>query len=298
MGNGTGGTRGTDRRTFIRAVTTAAVGATGLGAASTSGAAFSGDDGDFTGPADFPRATTRGHFDISWYGEEYLTDGHTARDYDTVGTLPSGAKEVVIAVHGWLTSKDDAPDNFATVSASLARNGYDVPVVGFSYDADTGVENWWPATDIAERNGPKLAQFLVDYAEQNPASTLRLTAHSLGARVVLEAAKSLVSWGEESILASITLLGGAADNDSVALSGEYGDALESAVGQVDNFWKNGDDVLNWAYSLGEADAAVGADGCEGTPPSNYEDHNVDYVPDHFSYHEPGDGCMAAVVSEL
>ena len=80
--------------------------------------------------------------------------------------------------------------------------------------------------------------------------------------------------------------------------GTVPDDIAAAVGQFDNFWKSDDDVLNWAYSTGEFDSAVGEEGCEGTPPANYTDHNVDYGPDHFSYHEPGDGCMAEVVENF
>jgi hypothetical protein len=57
-------------------------------------------------------------------------------------------------------------------------------------------------------------------------------------------------------------------------------------------------VLDWAYSTGEFDSAVGEEGCEGPAPANYADHNVDYVPDHFSYDEKGEGCMSEVVAEF
>jgi len=294
---------GTNRRGFLRTAGTTAIAAGGLGAATGQVAAFDGDDGDIQGAPDYPRATTRGHFDIHWWYGDQLTDGHTATDYDTVGTIPgfddgSDPAEVVVAVHGWRTAQSDAPDHFATVSTSLSNNGYDAPVVGFSWDSDTSTTDWWPATDIAERNGPKLAHFLLDYASHSPGTQFRLTGHSLGARVVLEAIKSLNDWGYRDILASATLLGGAADNDSVSIGGEYGDDIAAAVGRFDNFWKSGDSVLNWAYSTGEFDSAIGEEGCEGTPPVNYTDHNVDYVPDHFSYHEPGDGCVPEVVRTL
>jgi hypothetical protein len=271
-----------------------------LTAATGQAAAFDGDDGDIVGAQDYPRATTRGHFDIHWWYGDQLTDGHDATDFDTVGTIPGydtadDPDEVVVAVHGWRTEQSAAPDHFATVSASLSDNGYDAPVVGFSWDSDTSTTDWWPATDIAERNGPKLAHFLVEFAAQSPGTAFRLTGHSLGARVVLEAIKTLDYWGYRDLLASATLLGGAADNDSVSTDGEYGDHIEAAVGRLDNFWKSDDSVLEWAYSTGEFDSAVGEEGCEGPQPGNYTDHNVDYVPDHFSYHEPGDGCMPAVV---
>jgi len=288
------------RRTAIRRAAGGVAALTGIAGLAGTAGAFDGDDGDISGAADYPRATTRGHFDIHWWYGDQLTDGHTATDYDTVGAIPgwsdgSSPDEVLVAVHGWLTTADEAPDHFATVETSLGNNGYDRPVIGFSYDADTGVDDWWAATDIAERNGPKLAAFLMDYSDRNPGTSVRLTGHSLGARVVLSAIESLAAAGRTDLIASATLLGGAADNDAVSTEGRYGDDIEAATGRVDNFWKSDDSVLQWAYSTGEFDSAVGEEGCEGPEPANYTDHNVDYVPDHFSYHEPGDGCMPAVV---
>lgn len=290
--------RSSSRRGFLAGAAGATAGVVGLAG---SAAAFDGDDGDITGPWDYPRATTRGHFEIHWWYGDRLTDGHTATDYDTVGDIPGlgspSPDEVVIASHGWLVELAAAPDHFATVSASLSGNGYDHPVVGFSYDSDTSLSDWWPATDIAERNGAKLANFTVDYAAVNPDTTIRYTGHSLGARVVLEAIKTLNSWGYRDLVEAAVLLGGAADDDSVALSGEYGDDVAAAVGRFDNFWMDDDAVLDWAYSVGEFDSAVGESGCDGTAAPNYTDHNVAYVPDHFSYHEPGDGCMPEVVAQ-
>jgi pimeloyl-ACP methyl ester carboxylesterase len=286
------------RRTVLKGAATAAVGLAGF---TGSVAGFEGDDGDIVGPADFPRATTRGHFDINWLYQEELTDGHTKWDYGTVGDIPgygsANPEEVVISVHGWLVALDDAPDHFETVKTSLRNNGYTHPVIGFSYDSDTRVDQWWPATDVAERNGAKLANFITDYRARTGAD-VRLIGHSLGGRVVPATIKALDSLGYRDYVASATLLGGAADNDSVAVDGEYGPAIANVVREFDNFWKSDDDVLNWAYSTGEFDSAVGEEGCEGTPPANYEDHNVDYVPDHFSYHEPDNGCMADVVGEF
>src|SRR6056297_1835560 len=286
------------RRTFLRG-TAATVGLAGfVGSAS----AFEGDDGDITGAADFPRATTRGHFDIHWWYGDQLTDGHTAWDYSTTGDIPGYGtspvpEEIVISVHGWRVAPEDAPDHFATVKQSLRDNGYDHPVIGFSYDSDTSTDNWWPTTDIAERNGKKLANFLTDYRAETGAR-IRLVGHSMGGRVVPATLRALTGLGKENAVESATLLGAATDNDAVAVDGEYGDDIAFAAKSVDNYWKSGDDVLNWAYSTAEFDSAVGEEGCEGTPPANYTDHNVDYVPDHFSYHEPGDGCMPEVVAEF
>lgn len=294
-------TTGIDRRTLLRGAGAATVGLTGIAGFAGSASAFEGDDGDITGPADFPRATTRGHFDIHWWYGDQLTDGHTEWDYSTVGDIPGydspAPEEVVISVHGWLVAADEAPDHFATVKQSLRDNGYDHPVIGFSYDSDTSTTDWWPATDIAERNGKKLANFVTDYVNRTGAR-VRLIGHSLGGRVVPATLRALNGLGAYDYVESATLLGAATDNDAVAVDGEYGDDIAATVTQCDNFWKSDDAVLNWAYSTGEFDSAVGEEGCEGTPPANYQDHNVDYVPDHFSYHEPGDGCMPEVVAQF
>ncbi|MFD1514669.1 DUF726 domain-containing protein [Halomarina rubra] len=281
-----------------RYLTTTAV--AGLGVAGLSGTALAGGkggDGGKTAPSDFPRVTTRGHFDITWYGSVRLEDGYSATDYDTAGDFSGvfGGDELLVFVHGWLNDEQGGLDTCYTGVTNLGIEGYDSPGVGYLYDADTGVTQWWNATEIAERNGHKLAAFVYNVRQQYPDTAVRFVAHSLGARVVLEAVKTLDAWGLSDALASVSLLGGAADNDSVATDGEYGPALERSVGSVANFWKSDDSVLNGLYTTAEFDSAVGEEGCEGTPPSNYEDVNVDYVPDHYSYYYEDDGCLSEVV---
>ncbi|MFC5972414.1 DUF726 domain-containing protein [Halomarina salina] len=272
---------GLSRRRFLTVTGAVAVGAVGV---SGSAAAIGGDGGK-SAPSGFPRVTTRDHFDITWYGEVQLTDGHTPTDYETAGDFSGtyGQDELLVFAHGWLNDDQSGLDTCYTGVTNLGIEGYDHPGVGFSYDADTGVTQWWNATEIAERNGRKLAAYTRDVRQQYPNTDVRFVAHSLGARVVLEAVKTLDAWGLGDALASVSLLGGAADNDSVSTGGEYGSAIGRSVGSFSNFWKDGDDVLNYLYSTAEFDSAVGEEGCEGTPPANYEDVNVDFVPDHFSY---------------
>jgi pimeloyl-ACP methyl ester carboxylesterase len=281
---------------------TTAVGLAGGAGVSGSASAITKGDGDDNGPPPetFPHVTTRGHFDIGWFGDVDLTDGNTDSNYGTKHGIPGLADgspdEIAIHVHGWLSDVDGALISFERSKRALRANGYGPPVVGYSWDADTGLDAWWAATGIAERNGYNLAQFLVDYADATGGTSVRLVARSLGARVVLSAVKTLNATGYTDLVTSLSLLGGAADNDAVSVGGEYGDDLRAAVGSVDNLWKDEDSVLNYAYSTAEFDSAVGEEGCEGTRPSNYEDHNVNFVPDHYSYYEPSEGCMAEVVA--
>ncbi|WP_435349452.1 DUF726 domain-containing protein [Haloarchaeobius sp. HRN-SO-5] len=279
------------RRRFVGGAATAALG-TGLAAGATGTAAASDQ---------FPRVTTRGHYDITWYGSVYLTDGHTEWDYDTVGTIPgvhtAAPDELLIHVHGWQNEPNEAVEGFIEAETAYRNNDYDGAVIGFSWDSDSSLFGWWDSTEIAEENGKKLANFVNQYRLANPDTTIRLVCHSLGARVTLRCVEVLNVNGITDALDSVALLGGAADNDAVSTGGRYGPDLASAVGQVDNYWKDGDDVLHWAYTTAEFDSAVGEEGCEGTPPWNYQDHNVDYVPDHFSYYQPDEGCIPEVVSE-
>jgi pimeloyl-ACP methyl ester carboxylesterase len=251
--------------------------------------------------ATYPHVSTRGHFEISW-GDVDLTDGNTRWNYETKGSIPgvdtAAPDELLLEVHGWRNDESDAESGHYTMTESLQANGYDHPVVSYSWDSDTSYTQWWAATEIAERNGLKLANFLYGYQRATPGTSIRLVAHSLGARVVLRAVEVLNRNDLTDVVTSLSLLGGAADNDSVAVDGAYGGDVAAATGQTDNFWKSDDDVLNWAYSTAEFDSAVGEEGCEGTPPDNYQDHNVDYVPDHFSYDERGDGCIPEVVAQF
>jgi len=286
----------------MRATAGTAVGVAGLTA--TSGTAVAGgNNGDAEAPHDYPIVSTRDHYEISWWGSVQRADGHTADDYDIEGNWDTydDAEEITMFVHGWNQddSEDDAIDSAYTCELSLAQNGHDTFNVGFSWDSDKGGgidQGWYEATEIADKNGPKLANWI--RYETRP---VRLVGHSLGARVILSALDTLDDWREFDAVESVTLLGGAADDQAVSMQGAYGDAIEDVAGQFHNYYKTDDQVLSWAYSIGEFDTAVGEQGIEdGKPlPSNYEDHDVtDTVPDHGSYYEPGDGCIPQVVEEF
>lgn len=291
----TDGPRTVDRRRLLRGL--AGAGAATGGLLATTGSASAGKKGGCDDPPwAFPRVTTRGHFDTTWYGSVYLTDGNTGTNYEYAGDgIPgvhtAAGNELLVFVHGWNNDAEGGVCTFGEAAGTFATAGYDEPVVGFSWDADFG---WYNATEIAERNGAKLAAFTHAYKAANPGVTVRYVAHSLGARVALAAVEALSQWGHRDDLASVALLGGAADDESVSMEGAYGADIEAAVGRLDNFWMDDDAVLDWAYGAVEWGDAVGNDGCDGTPPSNYTDHYVGYVPSHFDYYK-ADGCIPDVV---
>ena len=291
---GYGGAGQTTRRAFLGGAATTGLAVLGTGTVAAGGKG----DGGKSAPSDFPRVTTRGHFEENWYGGVDLTDGHTEYDYDLAGDFSGvfGGDELLVFCHGWLNDDQGGLDTCYTGVTNLELLGYSSPGIGYLWDSDTGALDWGDGTEIAERNGPKLANFLADLDSSYPETDVRLVAHSLGARVVLRALEVLN--GSEVGVESVSLLGGAADNDAVSTEGRYGADIESVATRCDNFWKSDDGVLNNLYTTAEWDSAVGEEGCEGPAPANYTDVNVDYVPDHYSYYYEDDGCLPAVYSRF
>lgn len=276
-------------------------------------------------PEDFPRANTRGHFDI-WrlratpFNPEgrtagilgisqncYLTEGHDATDYSTIGDIPGmnegdedkeSPEEVTVFVHGWLASRKGALGRFSIMRYSLETNGYEHPVVGYTWDTEQAVTDWRIGKTVGRWNGPKLARFLREYKEENPDTRLRCISNSLGAHPLFGALKALDDGGYEDLLASATVLGGTAPCSEVSLDGEYGEAVENVVGELHNYWSPNDRTLREYYKMMEGEDCLGGCGAKGRMPENYHDHRVGEVTDHFSFFLPEKGCVDEVVEDF
>jgi hypothetical protein len=184
-------------------------------------------------------------------------------------------QEAVIYVHGVWTAKDkddevakkmfeNAPEIFDRARLSLNSVGYVSPVIGFSWDSDTEISpnGWDYAKIIAKKNGPKLAQFILDLQDNCPQTKIRVIAHSLGARVVLTSLDSLNNnqiWNNNNFkIASVHLVGAAVDDDEVSkntadvisfdgIKSAYGKAIENTVLKFYNFVNSEDDALEPGY---------------------------------------------------
>ncbi len=231
-----------------------------------------------------PIVSTRGHFDEHIFDNPTLTKGHTETDYSTIGSIPGinspCPDEIVIYVHGFQNDEQDAIDNFNTAKKSLEKNGYTGPVIGFSWDSDTGPLDFDDAKMIAEKNGKKLAQFIVDYKLKCPDTKVRLIGHSMGARVILNALQSLhgnATWNTNNWkVATVHVVGAAVDNEEVSKNDGFGNAIEDEVGDFYNKFNYEDNVLSRWYWPEEGDQALGEDGAQkGIPlPSNYHEEDV------------------------
>lgn len=281
-----------DRRTFCKTAV-AGVAGTALTGALTGTAAATGHDGE---------VSTRGHFEIGWWNDVDLTEGHTETDYEVADPVPGfgeadSPEEVVVFAHGWLTDEIEADETFELVADSLAANGYDGPVVGYDWDANevAWIDDWYPSEEIARRNGPKLASFLVDYREENPGTTIRLGAHSLGAQLAFATVETLADWDRTDLLDAAFLLGGAAEEDAVDDYGEFREPVARAVGEFDNYYSFDDTTLINGFASVEWEYPIGGVGAEGDVPANFEDHDVSDVEEHLDYFKQDVGCMGRVV---
>lgn len=254
--------------------------ATVLGAGAASTPATAGKSGDCE-DVDFstPHIATADHFDTTWYGSVYLTDGNSATNYDMGGSgFPWGADELVLHVHGWQNDYECGVSNVEQAQAAYAH--YGAGVSGLAWGSDYA---WWNSKEIADRTGPKLANFLHTLNWHYPETTVRVQGHSQGAHVLCETIKTLDDWGVHDAVDTAIFLAGAVVDEEVSLGGTYGPALERSVGHVENYWDDDDSVLNWAFQTYEWSGAIGNNGVSGTPPANYTDHEVTgYVDSHYT----------------
>ena len=247
-----------------------------------------------------PLVSTRGHFNLD---TGLLLSPGTPTSYDMTPNVPrlgSGhcTSELVTYVHGFFEYEHDAIRNFNLARQSLAFNGYTHPVVGFTWDSNVVFDNWSTAKAIAEQNGPKLAQFLLDLKLACPGTTVRLVGHSLGARVILTALGSLngnTDWTDPGFrVASVHVLGAAVLNGEIATDTPpfFGRFVEKEACEFHNKFSPGDDWLETPFFLNESDFALGETGAHLgiRPPSNYHQEDVqlqiipadtdgDFIPD-------------------
>jgi hypothetical protein len=113
--------------------------------------------------------------------------------------------------------------------------------------------------------------------------------------------RGLADRGRTDVLASVSLFGGAIPNDSVAANGRYGSAIAAVDAPVFNFHSRNDHVLGWVYRASDRARAVGHGGlaASATAPAGYADVDVtDLVADHYSYFQPGEGCLPRAIGRI
>jgi pimeloyl-ACP methyl ester carboxylesterase len=211
--------------------------------------------------------------------------------FDTGGS----PEELVVFLHGWDASPETAKQFTEETTNALRANGYEHPVVGYSWDAEGSLLEWWGVTEIAEENGTKLASFLTDFRATNRDTTIRLVPYSLGARVALTACETLLDQRRMNLVTTMSLLGAAVDDTAIVEQSGYLRGITQITGQTDNFHNVDDPVLTGRYEFAEASSALGAVGANQGKPRNYDDHDVSYVDGHEEYFLEDLGVIPAVL---
>ena len=200
--------------------------------------------------------------------------------------------EIAIFVHGWGNDKFKAKERLDRVKMSLENNNYSIPLIGLSWDSN---KFWDEAKIIAKENGPKLANFIIDYVDtckhqHNKDTNIRLMSHSIGARVLLSTLDNLHTnpiWNNNDYkIASVHLMGAAVDDEEVSknpldIDGDatikraYGKAIQEEVVRFYNLYNPQDNVLQQQpflqdgyiyqiYPFFENDLALGQSGRDAT----------------------------------
>lgn len=249
-----------------------------------------GDFGDYSAPESFPTLSTRGRVDPE-------NDRSDLPPAETEGSLTfPDADELFLFVHGFDTDDPTARDQGYTTRVGL-EDVRPTPVVTYSWDSDI---DWEPAKAMADANAQPLADWLVDWADTD-GRPVHILGYSLGARVTCETLRVLADAGHTDAVASVSLLGGAIPSETVEQQGRYGEAIAAVDAPVTNFHNADDRILGWIYRLSDRTQAVGQTGIDNpeSAPTNYADVDVTgTVPDHYSYFEPDEGCLRAVVDRL
>lgn len=226
--------------------------------------------------------STRGNQE---YPQEDVGPGYNNKyNYSKIEKLyESCPPEVVFFVHGWHNDHEKAKERLDRVKLSLEFNIYNISLIGFSWDSNV---EWDHAKIIAEANGPRLAQFILDYVEwckyeKNKDVDVRLVGHSLGSRVILSTLQSLHNnpiWNNSTNnfkILSVHLMGAAVDDEEVSISdidisndftnqgtvkSAYGGAIQDEVSRFYNLFSTQDNILEFIYPFFEKDTALGKEG--------------------------------------
>ena len=211
----------------------------------------------------------------------------------TLTKFGSGCPDkIAIYIHGYNRDDGEAKEEFNRIQTSLNYNNYRIPLVGFSWDSKV---LWEIAKTNAKENGPKLAQYIVDFNNKCPTTKIHVIAHSLGAAVVDSALVILdknTTWNDSKIT-SVHLLGAAINNTLITHNTH---AIENLVGQFYNLFDPEDDGLK--VNQLENRQPLGLVGApKGIVPVNYVDINVVYEIPPFSDAD-GDGNVEECFEDI
>jgi esterase/lipase superfamily enzyme len=155
--------------------------------------------------------------------------------------------------------------DFQQVKAGLEKNDYSGGFIGFKWRSDL---SWGNSNRSAVWSGKELANFVERISEKRPDTQINLIGYSLGAKVVLEACKSIE---DSDNIANVFLLAGAVKSSELKEGGRFFDSVESSRFRVWSFRNPKDQVLKTLFLLS------GAVGRKGLNENNLENFNQEII---------------------
>ena len=143
-------------------------------------------------------------------------------------------KKIAMYIHGGWTDEAAANEQFDRIAKSITINNYSIPLIGFSWDANTPLNKsgWEIVKKIATDNGQKLAQFISDFKNKCKDVDKRLIAHSLAAAIVNSTLITISNNQNSNLnndsnfnIKSVHLLGAAMDRSAAASNTTFGKSI-------------------------------------------------------------------------
>lgn len=160
---------------------------------------------------------------------------------DTIARSP--ANGVLLFVHGYRTSFEDAARRTARIASDLRLAG--VPLF-YSWPSQGRLSGYAVDETNAQWSLPHLASFLTDLAERAPEAHLYLLGHGMGCRVLARAVAGLATARPDLAPRLRELILAAPDIDADAFRDELAPALASAGIHVTLYASSGDAALQLA----------------------------------------------------
>jgi esterase/lipase superfamily enzyme len=196
-------------------------------------------------------------------------------------------QHIALLVHGFRNPFRNVAPAYAKVEKELAKNGlvgaagYGV-VLGFLWPGFQTPIGFFAAVPYANRAAGYFRNVLQGLASS--ARTIDVQAHSLGARVTLQAA----AFKDELWIDNLMMIAPAVDNECLEPKKEFNDALDSCR-RCFVYYSGKDRVLKIGYRIGQLDRALGLSGPENPEVIERDCKQVfvvdcsDVVSDHSGY---------------
>ncbi|MDB4909051.1 MAG: alpha/beta fold hydrolase [Gemmatimonadetes bacterium] len=115
----------------------------------------------------------------------------------------AGGRELLVYVHGFNNSFEDAAKRTAQLAFDLNMDG--LMAVMYSWPSRTGVVSYPSDEDASQAAIPSFEKFLTRLADSSGVSRVYIVAHSMGTRMLSVALSDLVKKGKRNLFAEVVL---------------------------------------------------------------------------------------------